>query len=134
MNAMVATMQVDEPIKGTCSGTKIYAILPISGNGQKKAEAPMSESEMIDLLNEKIEFIQENTTYNDKGMVGFIVNCKGEMVQCEMDNKTQNAELDAQIIAVLSELKEWKAASINGQAVDSSVLFSFNIVNGKFTS
>jgi hypothetical protein len=61
------------------------------------------------------------------------VNCKGELVQCRIDNKTQSEELDKQIVAVFAELKQWKAGTINGQTVDTVNLFSFTIKNGKIS-
>jgi len=65
-------------------------------------------------------------------MIGLVINCKGEVVQCKMDNKTKNPELDKQIEAVFNSLGSWKAGKLNGKEVDSSRLFSFKIKNGKF--
>jgi hypothetical protein len=66
-------------------------------------------------------------------MVNLIVNCKGELVRCVIDNKTKNPELDSQIVAVFSELKVWTAGKINNNSVDTSLLYSFVIKNGKIT-
>ena len=64
-------------------------------------------------------------------MVGLIVNCKGELVQCAIDNKTKSSELDAQIVAVFAKLQKWTAGKVNNVPVDTSVLYSFTIENGK---
>jgi hypothetical protein len=63
-------------------------------------------------------------------MIGLIINCKGEVVKCEMDNKTKNVELDKQIVAIFNSLGEWKPGTLNRGKVDSSRLFSFKIKKG----
>ncbi|WP_281764388.1 hypothetical protein [Neptunitalea lumnitzerae] len=130
LGSFVAIMQVDEPIEGVCDNDKVYAILPLGDNGQVKAQSPKTNEEIAQMLNAEVTFLKDNTSYSDKGMVRLIVNCKGEMVQCAIDNKTKSAELDAQIVAVFNTLKSWEAATMNGTPVDSSVLISFTIKNG----
>ena len=127
----VARMEVKEPIPGVCNNANVIAILPFPGNGQVKAKPNITEQQIKDKLNKDVQFLKDKPSYNDKGMVSVIVNCKGQMVRCEIDNKTRNPELDSQIVAVFSELTEWSAATIKGQHVDSVVLYSFEIVNGK---
>ncbi len=127
---MLAIRQVDTPIPGVCDNSRVIAILPISGNGQIEAKAPLSDLEIAQELNAKVSFLRGKTDYNDKGMVNLIINCKGKMVQCEIDNKTQSPELDKQIVAVFAALKDWKPAIAYGEAVDASVLYSFKINNG----
>lgn len=129
----VAVMQVNEPIPGVCNNSKIIAILPFPGNNQIEAKAPMAIEEITKLLNENVSYLKDKPSYNDKGMVSLIVNCKGQMVQCKIDNKTQSPELDAQIVEVLSKLEKWEAGSVNGESVDTVVLYSFTIVNGKIS-
>lgn len=51
VNNMVATMQVDEPIPGVCDNSRVIAILPLAGNGQIKAKAPLSEEAIEKRLN-----------------------------------------------------------------------------------
>ncbi len=130
---MVATMQVKEAIPGVCNNSRIIAILPFPGNGQVKAQPPLTDKEIEEQLNSYVSFLNEKPDYNDKGMVNLIINCKGEMVQCKIDNKTKNPELDEQIVAVFAKLKKWKPGTINGEAVDTSVLYSFKIENGKIS-
>lgn len=133
MSNMVATMQVDEPIPGVCNNSKVIAILSFPGNGQVKAQAPLTDQEIEEQLNSIVSFIKDKPDYNDKGMVNLIINCKGEMVRCEIDNKTKYPELDEQIVTVFAQLKVWKPGTINGEPVDTSVLYSFNIENGKIS-
>ena len=130
---MVATMQVNEPIPGVCNNSKIIVILPFPGNGQVEAQAPLTDQEIEEQLNTHVDFLQDKPDYNDKGMVNLIINCNGEMVRCEIDNKTKDPELDKQIVAVFATLKKWKAGTINGEFVDTSVLYSFTIENGKIS-
>lgn len=131
MNNMVAKMEVKEPIKGVCDNANVFAILPLPGNGQVKAKAPKTKEEITQELNSKISFLKDKPDYEDKGMVNLIINCKGELVRCEIDNKTKSPELDSQIVAVFAELKTWTAGKINNNSVDTSVLYSFTIKNGK---
>ena len=64
-------------------------------------------------------------------MIGLVINCKGEVVQCRMDNKTRSPELDAQIEAVFNSLGEWKPGKLKRKEVDTTRLFSFVIKDGK---
>lgn len=130
---MVARMEVKDPIDGVCNNANVIAILPIPGNGQVKAKAPMMDDEITELLNAEVNFLDGKLDYEDKGMVRLIINCEGEMVQCAIDNKTQSADLDAQILAVFSKMKDWKAGTINNKPLDTVVLYSFTIKEGEIT-
>lgn len=132
-NNLVAVLQVDEPIPGVCDNSQVISILPFLGNHQIKAVASMTDDEIEKELNEKVEFLKSHPEIEEKGIVGLIVNCKGDMVQCKIDNKTQYPELDEQIVAVFNQLKKWKAGTLNGKAVDTSVLYGFSIKDGKIT-
>jgi len=127
----VAKMEVKEPIEGICNEKEVYALLPF--DGQEKAICPVSENDILKRLNSEIQFLKDNPKFKGKGMIGLIINCKGEVVQCKMDNKTKSAELDKQIEEVFNSLGEWKAGKLNGKKVDSSVLYSFKIKKGKIT-
>ena len=133
INNMVARMEVKEPIKGVCDNANVIAILPFPGNGQVEAQAPKTKGEITVELNSKVSFLKDKPDYEDKGMVNLIVNCKGELVRCEIDNKTKSLELDSQIVAVFAELKIWTAGKINNNFVDTAVSYSFSIKNGKIT-
>ena len=82
-------------------------------------------------LNAEVKFLKSNPKFKGKGIVGIIINCKGKVVQCRMDNKTKSKELDDQIVAVFNSFGEWKAGTLNGKEVDSSELFSFKIKKGQ---
>ena len=126
----VAKLEAKEPIPGVCDIKNIIVPFP-SFKGQKPAVAPISEAEIEKRLNTEEKFLSENPTYSDKGMIGLVVNCKGKLVQCKMDNKTKSEELDKQIEAVFNSLVDWKPGKLNGKPVDTSNLFSFTIENGK---
>jgi len=128
----VAVMKPKESIQGVCDNSYIIAIVPFAGNNQIDAKAPKSKEEITKEVNAKITFLRDKPDYNDKGMVNLIVNCRGELVQCEIDNKTKSPELDTQIVAVFAEMKSWTPGTVNNQAVDTSVLYSFTIKSGKF--
>ena len=127
----VAKMEVKEPIEGICNENEVYALFPMF-DGQEEAVCPVSKKEIINRLNNEVAFLLENPKYKDKGMIGIIINCKGEVVQCKMDNKTKSEELDKQIEAVFNSLGEWEAGKLNRKEVDSSRLFSFAIKKSKF--
>lgn len=130
---LIGRLQMDKPIKGACDNSNIIAILPFPGNGQVEAKAPKTDEEIVKELNSKVTFLVDKPNYEDKGMVNLIVNCKGDLIRCEIDNKTKSPELDAQIVAVFAELKKWTSGTINGISVDTSVLYSFTIKNGKIS-
>ncbi|MEN7548779.1 hypothetical protein AAG747_12735 [Rapidithrix thailandica] len=125
----VAKMEVKEPVKGICDINEVYSLFPMF-KGQVEAVCPKSKDEILKHLNTEVQFLKENPKYKDKGMIGLIINCKGEVVQCKMDNKTKSPELDRQIEAVFNSLGAWKAGKLNGKEVDTSRLFSFKIKKG----
>ncbi|WP_018342525.1 hypothetical protein [Cytophaga aurantiaca] len=128
----VAKMEVKEDIQGICDKNEVYALFP-SFKGQEEAICPVTKEEILQKLNTEVSFLKDNPKYKDTGMIGLIINCKGEVVKCKMDNKTKSAELDKQIEIVFNSLGSWKAGKLNGKEVDTSKLFSFKIKNGKFT-
>jgi DNA-binding protein YbaB len=130
---MVAIMEVKEPIEGVCDWKKVYAILPFPGNGQVAAICPKTKTEIEAMLAEKVSYLKEHSDFEGKGMVSNIISCEGKMVRCEIDNKTGVDELDKQIVAVFATLKDWTAATVDGQSVDSVDLTSFTIKDGKIT-
>lgn len=126
----VARMEVKEDIPGLCDKNEVYAIFPMV-KGQEEAVGPMTEKEIEKKINNEVQFLKDNPTYEDKGMVGLIVSCKGELVQCRMSNKTKSEELDNKILAIFATLLKWEPAKINKRKVDSSLLFSFTVKDGK---
>ncbi len=128
---MVARMEVKEPIEGVCDNSNVFVILPLQGNGQVKAKAPKTNEEIAQELNTEVTFLKDKPDYDDKGMVNLIINCKGELVRCQIDNKTKSPELDSQIVAVFAKMKTWTPGKINNTSVDTAVLYSFTIKNGK---
>ena len=131
MNNMVARMDVKEPIPGVCDNGNVMVILPFPGNGQVKAQAPKTNEELTLELNTNVDFLKDKPDYEDKGMVNMIVNCKGELVKCEIDNKAKSPELDSEIVAVFAEMKIWTPGKIRDRSFDTVVLYSFTIKNGK---
>jgi hypothetical protein len=127
-----ARMQVKEPIKGVCDNKNVYVVFP-TFKDQEEAKCPVSKKEITKRLNSEVAFLKDSTAYNDKGMVNIIINCNGEVVQCEIDNKTRHSELDKQIVAVFNSLGKWKPGKVNGDKVDTSRLWSFEIKNGEIS-
>jgi DNA-binding protein YbaB len=130
--AQFARMEVKKPIEGVCDQKNVYAVLPMFKN-QEEAKCPVSKQEIEKRLNSEVQLLKDSSGYSDKGMVSIIINCKGEVVQCEIDNKTRSAELDKQIVAVFNSLGKWKAGKVSGEKVDTVKLFSFEITDSKIT-
>jgi hypothetical protein len=128
--AQFARMEVKNPIPGVCNQKNVFAILPMF-KSQEEAKCPVSEKEIEKRLNGEVQFLKDSSGFSGKGMVSIIINCKGEVVQCEMDNKTKSQELDKQIVAVFSTLGKWKAGKVSGDDVDTVKLYSFEIKDGK---
>jgi hypothetical protein len=133
MNNMVARMEVKEPIAGVCDNTNVIVVLPFPGNGQVEAKGPKTDAEITTDLNSRVVFLKDKPDYEDKGTVSLIINCKGELVQCQISNKSKSAELDSQIVAIFAELKTWTAGTIQNKPIDTVILYSFTITNGKIT-
>ncbi|MCW3085425.1 MAG: hypothetical protein JWP12_2791 [Bacteroidetes bacterium] len=127
---MIATMEVKEPIPGTCSEKTVYALFG-GFKGQTQAVPPITEKEMMKKLQEELAFLKENPHYKGTLMMSCIINCKGEMVRCEVDNKSGNDQLDQQVLAIFNTFKTWGAGTLNGNAVDCVELFSIDIKKGK---
>ena len=85
------------------------------------------------ILNEKVQFIKDKPDYSGKAMANFIINCKGEVCRCEIDNKTDSPELNEQMLEVFKTFMDWEPGTYNKKAVDSVVLISFVIENGKIS-
>ena len=124
-----ATVQMDKHIEGICNDQEVYALFP-GFTGQVEASCPLTKKEIETLLN-RIPFLKENPTFKGEGMIGFYISCEGQMLECEMDKKTKSKELDAQIETVFKELEDWKAGTLYDKAVDSRMLYSFEIKKGK---
>ncbi len=124
-------MEVKEPIEGVCDNDNVLVLSPVFGKGQVEAVCTVSEDEMEVMLNEKVQFLKDNPDFEGKGMMQFVINCKGEVCRCQIDNESGSEELDSQIIAVFKTFKDWKAGTYNGKAVDSMVLISYTFKEGK---
>lgn len=128
----VAKVEIKEPVKGLCNNKAVYSLFPMF-EGQVQAVCPVAEEEILRRLDSAVTFLKEHVSFMDKGMVSIMINCKGEVVKCEMDNKTKDSTLDSQIVAVFNALGQWKAGVLNGKPVDSMRLYSFQIKNGKIS-
>jgi hypothetical protein len=129
---IVARAEIKEKIDGICDIKNVYTLFPMFGD-QVEAVCSVPDSTIEGKLNRDVEFLRDNPKYNDKGMVSIIINCKGEVVQCKIDNETKSPILDEQIVNVFKTLTSWKAGKLNGKEVDSLRLWSFEIKKGKVT-
>jgi len=127
----VARMQPKDTdtLTGVCDRNNIITVLPMFKD-QQEAVCTVSEKEIEKKLNSEVVYLKDHPE-DDKGIVGIVINCKGEVIQCKIDNKTKSEELDRQILAVFLTLTDWKPAKLSGKKVDSMVLFGFDIEKGK---
>jgi len=129
---MVARAEIKEKIEGICDIKNVYTLFPMFGD-QVEAVCAVPDSAIEGKLNREVQFLKDNPKYKDKGMVSIIINCKGEVVQCKIDNETKSPVLDEQIVNVFKTLTSWKAGKLNGKEVDSLKLWSFEIKKGILT-
>jgi len=129
---LVARAEIKEKIDGICNIKNVYSLFPMFGD-QKEAICPVPDSIIEERLNKEVEFLKDKPDYKDKGMVSIIINCKGEVVRCQIDNKSKSPVLDEQVVNVFKTLTSWKAGKLNGKDVDSLRLWSFEVKKGKIT-
>ena len=126
---LLATVEVKEPIPGACSATKLYALF--SGfKGQVEPKCPLSKAEIEAKLNSEVQIIKDAPKTKGKLMISCVVNCKGEMVQCKVDNKSSNAELDKQVLMIFKALQKWTPGTLDGKEVDCEELYSIEVKKG----
>lgn len=126
---LVARLELKENIEGICNSKEVYALF--SGfKGQVNPVPPISKDEIKNKLQSEVSFIKDNPKFKGKLMIHCLMNCKGEMVQCTVDNKSGNDELDKQVLAVFATLKQWTPGTLDGKAVDTSELFSIQVKKG----
>jgi hypothetical protein len=126
---MVATMEAKEPIPGTCDTKNIYALFG-GFKGQVEPVSPLTKSVIQSKL-DTLQFLKNNPKFKGSIMINCIINCKGEMVKCDVDNKSGNDDLDKAVLAIFAPMKTWQAGKLSGNSVDCSVLFSIDFKKGK---
>ncbi len=128
----VARLEIkdNDTIQGLCDRKNVYTLFPMF-KGQQEATCSELKDDIQERLNNEVAYLKTNPGKNDKGMISIIINCKGEVVRCETDNKTKNEELDKQILAIFKTLKTWRPGKLDGKEVDSVSLWSFEIKKGK---
>lgn len=127
---MIAKVEIKEKIEGLCDSANVYSLFPMFGD-QVAAECAVADSAIERRLNEEVAFLKEKPKFKGEGIVSIMINCKGEVVQCKIDNETKSPILDEQVVKVFKTLTSWKAGKLNGKEVDSLILFSFEIKKGK---
>jgi hypothetical protein len=136
-NSLFAQLQtkldIKESIEGICNEKEVYALFPYLEAAQVLAESPISKSEILKTLNSKVDFLSENKKFKSEGIVSIIINCKGEVVSCEVSKKTTSPKLDNEIERVFNNLGDWKNATYKNKAVDSYQLFYFKVKRGKIS-
>ncbi|MEO5642476.1 MAG: energy transducer TonB [Bacteroidia bacterium] len=126
----IAKMEVKGPLPGACDSTNVYALF--SGfDGQVQPKCSITKEELELKLNAEVKFLLNNPKFKGKLMVSCIINCKGELIKCEIDNKSGNDELDNEVVKVFRSPQEWTAGTFNGNGVDCVMLYSMEVKKGK---
>jgi hypothetical protein len=129
---LVAKVEIKEKIKGICDDKNVYALFPMFGN-QKEAICSDADSTIEERLNREVDFLKDKPKYKDKGMVSILINCKGEVVQCKIDNESKSPTLDEQVVNVFKTLTSWEPGKLDDKEVDSMRLWRFEVNKGKIT-
>jgi hypothetical protein len=131
---MAMTMEVKGDVTGLCDQSKVYTLYMMkyfSGNSAIEGNYPLSNEQLTSKLNEEISFLKKKPKHKDKFGVRIIVNCKGEVVSIEFENKTKSKELDEEILKIFRSLEGWTAGRFNGELVDSTKPYYFKIKAGE---
>ncbi|MCJ8290427.1 MAG: hypothetical protein HRT58_12240 [Crocinitomicaceae bacterium] len=129
---LIATVQMDETVEGICNHDEVFSLY--SGwEGQVEPKCSLNKEEMEAILNETLQFLKDNPKFKSKGMVGVFINCEGIALKWEVSVKSKKSELDEQIIKVFETFNDWESGTLNGKAVDSHELFSYQIKKGTLT-
>ena len=128
------TMEVKNNVTGLCDQSKVYSLYMMkyfSGNSAIEGNYPLTKEQLTTKLNKEVSFLKENPKHKDKFSVRIIVNCKGQAVSIEFENKTKSKILDEEILKVFRSLEGWTAGKFNGKPVDSTKPYYFKIKKGE---
>ena len=126
---LVAIMEVKEPIPGACDTKAIYAL--VSGfKDQVEPISPLTKDTIQARLTKKVDFVKQNPKFKGELMINCVINCSGDLIQCTVDNKSGNDELDSQVLAIFKTLTKWIPGKLNGKNVDSTELYSISVKKG----
>lgn len=126
---LLATVEMKENVEGICDHKKVYGLFG-GFKGQVEPKCSLTKEEIQSLLNEKVVFLKTNPKFKGKGIVGVYINCKGEPLNWEISVKTNNDELDQQLLDIFKTLQNWTPGKLNDNNVDSRELISYKIKKG----
>lgn len=126
---LTATVQLEEPIEGLCDWKEVFVLF--SGfRDQKEAVCPVSKAEIRERLETQLTYIKENSKFKGKFTINLYLNCKGEVVQCQLSKPSKSEEFNTQVEAIFNNLGEWKPGTFEDEAVDSTISYSFEVKKG----
>lgn len=126
---LLMQVQMDDSIEGICDHKEVYSLYG-GFDQQIEPECSFTKEQMENILNDKLQFLKDNPKFKSKGMVGVFINCEGTAVQWDIAMKSKSAELDRQVLEIFQTFDEWTAGKLNGKAVDTRELFSYEIKKG----
>lgn len=91
--------------------------------------------ELIDTIeyriNQSINFVKENPSFESKPAVQLAINCKGEIGGgFHIVTKSGSEELDKELIEFFKTVTVWKSGKIKKESVDSWYMWRMEIKNG----
>ncbi len=125
----IATVKIEEPIKGLCDPKNVVYILPLEGNGQESAEPPYPYTTIENELNAKGMVAGASQPSEKSNTISLYINCFGELLKCEVS--AQFAGYEEGIKQYFMSLKGWKPARIKGMKYDSMMMIGFELKEGK---
>ncbi len=126
-------MEVKEPIEGVCNNDNVLVLMSFMDAKQVEAKNSVSKEKIAARIQETSTFLKDNPDFTGKGVVTCIINCKGELVQVSMSNKSESEKLDEEVMAIFEEQKQWTPGTYYGTPVDNVQLIRFEVENGVIT-
>lgn len=128
----VAKVEMKDSISGICNHEEVYALFN-QLDGQVEPRCSLNRAQMEVLLNNNLQFLTDNPKFKGKGAIGVYINCNGDPLQWEVSTKSKSSELDTQVLNIFKTFTVWNPGTLNNNAVDARVSFSYTIKKGKLT-
>ncbi len=119
-------------VPGMCFPAK-QVIEPYNGNPDEvEPVCSVTKEELIELLNNDLQFLKNNPEFKGRGMISVVINCEGKVISWAEVVKSRNKELNEEILAFLVKQDfDWEPGKYKEETIDSVYSFSYQIIRGK---